>query len=265
MGIAFPALFIIAILLPGILFRYALSKGNWTSTASIRPITEEAVYSVLWALALHFIAGIFCATIDMSVNYRAVLVLLIGTNNIDGAEFQEALKSFSLHTIGIGIYFLTLCLISFVSGFFFHNIVRRYRLDHKTRLLRFQNEWYYLLSGEILLFDENKPSRNLINTILDRNIITYITAVVEQGSATYLYRGIFAGFFYYDANNALDRIFLASAHRRLLEADREQGRARNPNDLDYKNDERYYDIEGSYLILRYSEVKTFNIEYISIE
>ncbi len=68
-----------------------------------------------------------------------------------------------------------------------------------------------------------------------------------------------------DSKGDLDRILLRSTHRRKLENDREPGQTRNKEYLGYKDDPRYYDIEGQFFVIRYQELTSVNIEYVFLE
>jgi hypothetical protein len=68
--------------------------------------------------------------------------------------------------------------------------------------------------------------------------------------------GIIADFFF-DHSGSLDRVLLRSVERRKLSEDIKPGKA-------IDSDDRYYEIEGDYFILRYSEMSTINIDYIFV-
>jgi hypothetical protein len=91
----------------------------------------------------------------------------------------------------------------------------------------------------------------------------YLSAAVDQGPESLLYRGVVTDF-WFDRNGNLDRILLTLAHRRRLSEDKEM-----PSNGDTSSttlpDERYYDIEGDYFLLRYSETKTINLDYFTLQ
>lgn len=82
---------------------------------------------------------------------------------------------------------------------------------------------------------------------------------MELKEAFYLYRGALKAWFF-DRRGNLERIFLKEVLRRKLGED-------CPSSVPYSPpqpgvDERYYSVEGSHLVLRYSEIKTLNVEYL---
>jgi hypothetical protein len=90
----------------------------------------------------------------------------------------------------------------------------------------------------------------------------YLSAVVDHASGSYLYRGIVSDFTF-DRDGALDTIVLADAHRRRLVDDRaENGPPARVGPA--APDERYYEIRGDFLVLRYSELRTLNLDYFAV-
>jgi hypothetical protein len=82
--------------------------------------------------------------------------------------------------------------------------------------------------------------------------------VVHHSDADYVYKGVVTDFFY-DREGHLDRVYLIVAARRKLADDR-KGEAIGSAE----SEARYYPIEGDYLVLRYSEMSTINIDYFFV-
>lgn len=90
----------------------------------------------------------------------------------------------------------------------------------------------------------------------------YVTVVVEQAERAYIYRGVIDDFFF-DRQGNLDRLVLLQAHRRLLDADRDGD---DPgNDPPESDRSRYYPLAGNFLVVKYENVKTLNVEYFRLE
>jgi hypothetical protein len=123
----------------------------------------------------------------------------------------------------------------------------RWHLDHKFRFVRFSNEWFYLLKAEITQFSET-------DNVEGEHIGTILGAVVHH-KEDYLYTGIVIDYFF-DKEGNLDRVILKEASRRLLCDDKTtpSGLASNP----------YYPIDGNYVVLRYSEMSTIGLRYLTI-
>jgi hypothetical protein len=136
-----------------------------------------------------------------------------------------------------------------ISGVRFSLVLRKQGWDRSTRILRFNNQWFYLLSGEITEFKEAPEDFSEIDGVL-------LTTVVHHNSADWLYIGVIADFFF-DKSGDLDRVLLRLVDRRQLADDQKPVSETDADD-------RYYHIEGDYFVLRYSEMTTINIDYIFV-
>ena len=255
MNVAFPALLIFVLVLPGIILRYTYTRGfwRWLSPTSVGSLPDEIAYSVTFAIGLHLLWGPITAWFaSLEIDPHSILVLLIGSYGHDDKFFEPAVTSVSEHPFAVVFYLLSLYLMAAGLGYGAHFLVRKYKLDRKTHILRFRNEWYYLLTGEVLEFKEVQGTASSGDA---SNVHVYLSAVVDLSAASYLYRGVVTGF-WFDRSGNLDKIQLILAHRRLLSDDKNA----SSDDSD-----RYYDIEGNYFILRYAETKTINLYYFTLE
>jgi hypothetical protein len=267
MNVAFPALLIFILVLPGILLRYTYGRGvwRWLSPTSTTGLADEIAYSVTFAIVLHLLWSLLARLIfKVQVDFQSVLVLLTGSYGPDNELFEPTVASIAGHPFAVITYLLSLYAFAAGLGYGAHKVVREQKLDRKTRLLRFRNEWYYLLSGEVLEWREFAEARQAagappINFEEDIDGV-YLTAVVDLAEGSFLYRGVVRSF-WFDKTGNLDRILLELAHRRRLSADKEE----SSNDTAGPLSLRYYRIDGDYFILRYSETKTINLDYFSLE
>ena len=254
MNIAFPALLILLLVLPGVIVRYAYLRGTFANSPfRFSSLTDEIAYGVLWAFLLHVVWGCVVSLLGGRIDLESALSLLLGSFDKDQSRFTPAVRSLTDHPIRIALYFGGLYLASFLAGMGAHILVRKERLDLQYRWLRFSNEWHYLLSGEVLRFADNPDQTE--DTVLG----VYLSAVLKQGDKTYLYRGI-VGDYFFTKTGELDRIVLREVQRREMEQDRKSGDPR----LDPAEDPRYYTIEGNGFVLKYAEIETLNLEYILI-
>lgn len=251
MSFAFPALIIFLLSLPGLILRYTYSRGFFRarSRVSFRPITDEIGYSVVIASVMHLVWCFGVTKLGFSVDFESVLILLTGYDK-DREYFGKAIASFSNSPFEVSFYFLSLYAFSGAMGYLIHHTIRRLRWDCKYISLRFRNEWFYLLTGEMLNFKEAKPKQ-----YVDVQG-TYLSCVVHQGGTGYLYRGIIKDF-YFDQQGNLDRILLVAAQRREIKEDRTTKERSEP-----ATDPRYYNIDGNYFLIRFADMKTLNVEYL---
>lgn len=250
MEFAVSAIFLLVLLLPGFILQSAYSKGfwRWNSPTSTRSLTEQIPAAIVLSSILHAIWTSLSYVIGYPVNLNAVVMLLLGSYGSDEKHFDSTLHALTLHPYKVFFYFITLSAASASLGYLCHWIVRKTKWDRSTRILRFNNQWYYLLSGEITEFKESPEEFPEIDGVL-------LSTVVHHQKEDWLYIGLIADFFF-DKAGDLDRVLLTSVERRALSDDNKQG-SKDAEDA-------YYPIEGDYFILRYSEMTTINLDYIFV-
>jgi len=257
MSFAFPALLVFLLVLPGIILRYSYARGpwGWASPTSMRRVSEELAYGVAFALALHVVWLLAVRRLGFEPDVDAMFLLLVGNFGERSEHLGRVLSSVADHYPGVAGYLVSLYATAGLAGNLGHRAVRRLKLDHLTKTFRFDNYWYYMLTGEVLDFRENAGEGRAVDGV-------YFSAVVDHASGSYLYRGIVSDFTF-DRDGALDTIVLTDAHRRRLADDREEGEPHVPVGPS-EPDERYYEIRGDFLVLRSAEVRTLNLDYFAV-
>lgn len=273
MELAASALLLLVLLLPGIIFETTYSTGfwRWNSPTNPQTITERIPFAIVAACLFHAVWLQIAGWFGYTINFDALTMLLLGSYGHDDAHFDETINSLTAFPARIFWYFSSLYLSAATLGLLLHRGVRYFQLDKKTRILRFKNEWFYLLSGE---YDELVNENHLqilwqeIKSFFARqkpivaeagNVQVWLTTIVNHGGKDYLYRGIVYDF-YFDKTGALDKVILIFAHRRLLENDRQPNAVKNE-----AVDQRYYEIVGDYFVLKYLEMSTINLDYFVVE
>lgn len=247
MNIAFQALAILALVLPGIILKNSYRGGFfWNRPRQVLPITEEIAYSLLFAGAVHTIFASFVHRFIWPIDFGAVVLVLLGQFGKESVELPRAVASLTQHPIRIFLYFAAVNILSAALGYLAHWVVRSNRLDVRWGLFRFDHYWHYLLSGEIAYFPES--------SITVESEIDFVSAacVVDTASGSYLYVGVLDSFFFDRAGN-LDLLVLTGAMRRLIGQ-------RAETDVATRTD--YFFIDADFLYLKYSDVKNISIRYI---
>jgi hypothetical protein len=254
MNIAFPALIILLLILPGAIFRYAYARGSWgwSSPISFRTVSDEVAYSAIFAVGLHLIWLLLASVLEFQADFRALVALVSGNFGAQGQRYERSLDAIALHPAAIVVYFISLFVASAASGRLAHWIVRRNRLDLRTQTFRFKNEWHYLLTGEMLAFKEVAIEPRDVSGVL-------LSAVIDHAKDSYLYRGIVVDWSF-ATDGQPDTIRLRFTHRRKLADDRPKDVPRASGEF-IPPDERYYEIHGDIFVMRYSELKTLNLDY----
>jgi hypothetical protein len=258
MNFAFPALLVLLLVLPGIILRYSYARGpwGWASPTSLRRASEELAYGVAFALVLHVVWLALVRQLGFEPDADAMFLLLVGSFGEGSVHLDRVRSSVAGHYPGVAGYLVSLYAAAAVAGNLGHRAVRRLRLDHLTKIFRFDNYWYYMLTGEVLDFRENAGEGKAVDGV-------YFSAVVDHASGSYLYRGI-VNDFTFDRDGALDTIVLTDAHRRKLEDDRHQHDGPATPLGPSEPDERYYEIRGDFLVLRSAEIRTLNLDYFAV-
>lgn len=257
MSFAFPALLAFLLVLPGIILRYSYARGpwGWASPTSLRRVSEELAYGVAFALVLHALWLRLVRGLGFAPDVDSMFLLLVGSFGDGDRYLDRVLSAVSDPYPRVAAYLVSLYMASAVAGNLGHRAVRRLKLDHRTKTFRFDNYWYYMLTGEVLDFPENAGEGRRVDGV-------YLSGVVDHASGSYLYRGIVSDFTF-DRDGGLDTIVLADAHRRRLVDDREDDTPRATVGPAMP-DQRYYEIRGDFLVLRFSEFRTLNLDYFAV-
>jgi hypothetical protein len=260
-NVAFSALLVFLLLLPGFLFRTYFKRAEKV-VLDIKPFGQAAIDAFLTAIVIdlvwywtsHLVTG-------TRVDFRALFTLIAGEKS---AELESAIAELAADPWRPGIFFGSLYAFAIACAFGLRYVVTRWRLDRRgaplANFLRFDTPWYYLFTGYDRLTAPNGVA---------------IGAVVSLGGTAYLYTGVLVEYFL-DDQGQLNRLVLTSAARRPLSEDALQtsdplsspwlevegsaGEGAPPG----LAEERFYPIEGDYFVLRYSEVLTLNVRYLDL-
>lgn len=242
-SIALPTFLLLLLLLPGILLSYAYRRGFfYPSRVTLGPLRNEFGAGIIWSLVLHPLFLSVTVWLDVwQPDGEVLLAALSGSLSDIGQE--NIAQVYSLF-----VYAGLTSIVAFLLGGIAHLGVRWGKLDIRFELLRFNNEWFYLFSGEARLF--GTPGSNTLPAIWKRSRQTvenvHCSAVVPVGEDMYLYDGILSDY-HFDADGALDSVVLQSAQRIPLDG------------LD--GDDDFTSIPGDFLLIRYEDMKTLNVMY----
>lgn len=80
---------------------------------------------------------------------------------------------------------------------------------------------------------------------------------MDFGGQAYLYQGYLERFFLDEEGN-IERLVLTSAERRKIQDDKIGAEAQGAST-------RFYPIDGHYFVLKYSEIKNLNVQFIKVQ
>jgi hypothetical protein len=243
MNVALPALIVFLLVLPGFIFRSRFKRAERTSL-DYSPFGQVAVEAVMWAGFAHLVwlAGA-CWLFGRGLE-PVVLMRLLSSDPAGQAKATDAVaRDFAW----AGAYFVTLIAASYVIPKLLRAVISAYRLDRAaaplSALFRFhQAPWYYLLTGADFR-KEDEP---------DFIVVSGIVAIAGEA---FLYVGILDEFFV-ATDGQLDRLVLRGVARRPLASDKPA--ASSTTDTQAR---RFYEVDGDYFVLRYSEAITLNVQY----
>jgi hypothetical protein len=251
LNIAFPAVLIILLALPGVIFnRYRSVSGRFRSQ---RQILDELLPSLGAATVAHLAGISVCYLISgwtgLRVDFEAVLLLVAGRLG-EQSNSVEAIKAASCHPLAVFSYFFSLLLACYCAGW----------LDGKLRV------WRHGPVRALTVFsaeDESQARRfaawaRILSTDLPDSEIacTTIVASLTVGSKSYLYAGLLRKVFWNESTGEPEWLQLWSTLRRDIAAD---------GDPAAKTPDRWYEVEGESFMIRFSEVGTLNLIYTAIE
>ncbi len=242
MNIAFSALLILFVALPGIIAWYAY-RSERGRPATTRPFTDEVPLGIIIAAGLHYLwVNVFNALgykLGLAVDVDAALTLLSAQAGKDGEMFKRAEHALSNNIGWVALYFGSLCILAVFFGWGAKKAVLRWRLDRKLPLLQW-SDWFYLLRGQSPLGmedDGTKPDGVFL-------------AAVSNGI---LYVGIIADW----ATNRvgeLDVIVLEAASRRKIGEKEKPGK-----DAERDMTDAFYEIRADFVVLKYSEISNLAV------
>lgn len=236
MNIAFPALLIVLFALPGVLFRHSLLTGTLTSPHAKEPLATQVLWGVFAASVLHLIWSILWSRFGVPVDHRAILTLLIGAPE---AALSEAIATTTATPHLTIAYFISISLAGWALGHLAHKLIRFFHLDWTYKFLRFDNPWWYLLSGE-------QKELAAGTHVKDDGVL--VSTIVHQGEVSFLYFGVLEAF-HFAEDGTLDRVELSSVSRR---------RADNDDPSAHR-----YELGADYFILKYASVNELTLSYLT--
>lgn len=211
-------------------------------------ISSTWLLGFIWSPLLHtiniFLVGLFLSAWPQP-DLNQVLYLVSGNYGNDEA-FRSAISSIADYPLNILGYFLTIFSIAALMGIIGHFLVREFRLDHKSQLLRFPNHWNYLFSGEL-------------DGILGEPETIIVSTTVSFPDVSYIYSG-FLSKYHIDQSGDLLRLEFAHMWRRKIIDDRSEGEEQQH--LIEAIGDRWYEIPGDVFILWCKDIHTLNIRYV---
>ena len=246
MNIALGALLLFLLLFPGILLRTAYLNGPYSRKNIQTSLVDELILSLLPSFLLQGLGYLLAEYVfGYTIRLEALYQVIIGANN------PAYRPDFDLIEKSLGPFFgynLLLMLLAFTVGKLARLLVEQTHLDILFHSLRYNNDWYYLLTGRVM----NKAGWTQKT---DSVKYVFVDVLVEAKDGNVLYCGFLDK--YYLSKDGLDRICLSEVYRRKFDKDvTDDQRPDSKSD-----DERYYKMPGDLFVIPYSQIRNLNLTY----
>lgn len=169
MSIASITLVLFIILFPGFAFQALYHSGAFSRKYFRTNVFTDIASAILPAMIYHALAIMLihsCAFFPYEVSFKAIGTLFMGADKtVIPKVFEENIGEY----IGtIFTYVMLSIVIGAASGYCGAGIIRRNGIDLNFPLLRFDNEWHYIMTGEIKGWRESDLSREVRRSIIKR-------------------------------------------------------------------------------------------------
>lgn len=238
MNIALFSVLFFIFLFPGILFRRFYFTGEFSKEYFKSSYFELLLSTFLPAIFFHLTGGfllyvLFSHEFDYSLFIDLTEKKILKINSLQKVSLSKAI-----------FYNIINCTTASLLGFYLKKIVRDNKLDRKYKLLRFKNEWHYLVTGEILDFPNVPGEASTVDFV-------WVDLMVETKEGTIIYTGVLSDYIL-SKENGLDRIYLSEVIRRYLIDD-------------YNTKRKEYEMPGNFMVFSFDKILNMNLTYYQIE
>ncbi|WP_407484024.1 hypothetical protein [Elizabethkingia meningoseptica] len=197
--------YILIFIFPGVLFRKFYYRGAFTKQFSQGNLFERFIITLFLSvvslltcisiiLLLRYVFGIRFLN---SVSYETIRVVF---NTLKDNQLPEK-KVFGNIYKDFTVLLLLIYFLSTVLGAISHGIILLFKIDVLSNVFRFNDKWYYHITGKT--YDNLKGKKYLY---------TFANVLTEDGDKKVMYSGYLKDYCI-DDNNNLSSVFLTNTHR----------------------------------------------------
>lgn len=249
MNFLFTTVLVLLLVAPGLSFFRFYHAGRFSIRYSNLTITDQVFRSIVPGLLLQ--ACLIWGINHWHPNGYSVRLDLLGILLLGAKEDRTVQLAFRLLQANLGstlLYEMGLLATMTTMGWTTRKIVRHFKLDRRFRWFRYDNEWHYLLTGEIL---ETSDISAIIRLHEAKHIdFVVVDALIKLETGDMLYSGILAGY-ELAVDGGLRTLYIHSAQRKQLTTPQDQNVV----------SEVYYPVEGDLLTLPYEQLLNLNLSY----
>lgn len=266
--------FFVSIIIPGILFRRFFFYGEFSKQFNTKdPVLHSMFLSIVPGICLQVLGFTFYyLVLGFNGSFLDIFTILRDVTS-DGVNETTATTQDFINNHLTTFFFYSISVFSFsaLSGITVSRLIRWQKLDKKYKLFRFQNQWYYIFSGEVLNMKKFKEAYKISfnrDENFNRDVSTTYADILVSISEDY--RELYTGYVVdYDLNSEdiskLDKIYLLDAYRyKKKEVDNsdEIVDGNNQNELEKRSSRVQKKIPGDVFILKAENIININLTFI---
>lgn len=212
---AFTLFLIIAFIVPGIVFKRFYYQGPFVNQFGVGNFADRIITALLLGMVVQTITYLALrGNFDISEIYTYAKSFELDRNNANGMLDQIQPSSLQLDIDYpnklkkiLAYFFFSIALAGFL-GHFWHQVVRRFKLDSPGSVWRFSNSWHYYFTGDDIIKKANKK-RHIKKSFLSTKVELY----VEEGKDQINKLTGFIADYQITSDGSLDFLFLSAAER----------------------------------------------------
>ena len=234
MNLAISSLVIFILVPPAILARRVYFTRELSKKFTDKNTIQEIFSSIFLAGLLHFIWINVVECVDKEVDFEIIFKILFNPSSLNDYY------SITSNVRSIFWYFISLSLVAMSISWLFRNTVRYFALDRSINFLRYDNNWYYLFTGEVLDIKKYNSDKEVNSKPVNQRVVDVLA---KSNNKEVFYRGNLIDF-QLDKNNTVEYIVLSYPTKKAKGEDRKQ-------------------IPSDYFIIPYEEILNINLMYFS--
>lgn len=253
MNFLFTTVLVLLLVAPGLAFFRAYHSGKFSIRYSNLTLTDQVFRSIAPGLTVQVLLFWLINNFEIfpyKVKLDTLGLLLLGAK--EDKSTRDVFNSISSHLGLILLYYISTVILGVLSGWGLRRFIRWQKLDRRFLWLRYDNRWYYLLSGELVETPEAPEELKLKDA---KHIdFVFVDILVKLEKSNVLYSGILGG---YDLgqDGGLDNVHLIGCQRKNLTQ-------HNLEDEEVQlTTNEYYPVAGDLLIIPYVQMLNINITY----
>lgn len=243
MNFALGTVLILLIVFPGVAFRESFYSGKYSRKYLRKTIVDD----LIWALVPSFFIHIVFITLSFAVFPKGPDFVQLGKLIANSENFDSVSGGFSYvqdNFLYFVFYNILALAFGFIGGLLSNKLVLFARLDRRFTLLRFSNQWEYLMTGKCLDFPSYEGSSDYVDYV-------FVDVLTKANEKSIIYVGRLEEY-YLGEQGKLDSLVLSSPKRRLLEEDDNKA---------IETSEKYYSIPSDLFIIPFSDIVNINLRY----